>query len=266
MPGTPGPRTGLAPINSSGEAPTILRTTTNAVIAWLEGNAAITSFGLLSAMPTSTPGSPGIAGRRYRATNAFATFRDTGTGWELESQTPQIVTTLPTPGGGIPFDGQEVLFLADATNGVVWRLRYRAASASTYKWEAVGEGAPLLAETTSGGTRSAATYGDLTGSSVGPAVTVPLAGEYAIAMSADVQNNSAGGQGSMGVQIGAAAVVADNAIQGAEDSNSVLSLSTAPFRRTVSAAATALTLRYASTVGTSTFSRRRLAVRPLRVG
>jgi hypothetical protein len=81
MPGTPGPRTGLATINPTGENPSILRTTVNAVITWLEGNAGISGSGLLSARPVSTPSTPGITGRKYYATDLGLEFRDTGTGW-----------------------------------------------------------------------------------------------------------------------------------------------------------------------------------------
>jgi hypothetical protein len=41
-----------------------------------------------------------------------------------------------------PIDGQIWAMLADASNGVVWLFRYRAASTSPYKWEFVG-GPPL---------------------------------------------------------------------------------------------------------------------------
>jgi microcystin-dependent protein len=80
MPGTPGPRTGLAAILTS-DASTAYRTTINAVITWLESNAGISSSGLLSARPTSTPASPGIQGRKFYATDVGLEFRDTGTGW-----------------------------------------------------------------------------------------------------------------------------------------------------------------------------------------
>jgi hypothetical protein len=262
MPGTPGPRTGLAQILSSGEAPTILRTEINSIISWLEGNAAITSFGLLSAMPTSTPASPGIAGRRYRATNAFATFRDTGTGWELEAQTPQIVTALPTPGGGIPFDGQEVLFLADATNGVLHRFRYRAAAPAPYRWEFVG-GSPLEAESSAAGTRASTAYGDLAGTSVGPALTPPLAGDYLVTVEANIQNNA--GEGRIAPQFGAAAVNPDDAAAGGESSNLTVDASKTS-RRTIAAAGTTVTARYAASASTATFGRRRLLIVPVRVG
>jgi hypothetical protein len=56
-------------------------------------------------------------------------------------QPPPLVSTLPSN----PVDGAEVYFLADATNGIIWHLRYRAASASAYKWEFLG-GPKLYAE------------------------------------------------------------------------------------------------------------------------
>jgi hypothetical protein len=39
---------------------------------------------------------------------------------------------------GSPFDGQEYDYVADAANVVIWRFRYRGASASAHKWEFVG--------------------------------------------------------------------------------------------------------------------------------
>jgi hypothetical protein len=43
------------------------------------------------------------------------------------------VTTLPSA----PYDGQEVYYGADASNGIIWHLRYNAAG-GTYKWEFIG--------------------------------------------------------------------------------------------------------------------------------
>lgn len=51
----------------------------------------------------------------------------------LATAIPTRVTSLP----GSPIDGQEIYYVADATNGVVWHLRYNA-SGGTYKWEFVG--------------------------------------------------------------------------------------------------------------------------------
>jgi microcystin-dependent protein len=82
-----------------------------------------------------------------------------------------LVTSLPSN----PVDGQEVHYLADAANGVIWHLRYRAASTSAYKWEFLG-GSPLIhqIDTDEGGTTTA--YADF--ATVGPQLTTPLAGDY----------------------------------------------------------------------------------------
>lgn len=79
-----------------------------------------------------------------------------------------LVSTLPSN----PVDGQEVLYLASDTNGVTWRLRYRAASTSAYKWEFVG-GPPLTARSTA----SEGTIGGLAWHAT-PVLTIPRAGEY----------------------------------------------------------------------------------------
>lgn len=69
------------------------------------------SAGPLGSRPTSTVGSPGIAGRRYRATDTGQLFEDTGTSWEQiyngshgksiiaasESRTNTAYGTLATP-------------------------------------------------------------------------------------------------------------------------------------------------------------------------
>jgi hypothetical protein len=256
MPGTPGPRTGLAQILSSGEAPTILRTTANAIIAWLEGNATLYGSGLLAARPTSTPGTPGITGRKYYATDFGVEYLDTGTGWIPLGV--ELVTALPAS----PFNGQIIDYLADATNGVIHRFRYRAAAPAPYRWEFVG-GSPLEAESSAAGTRSSATYGDLTGTGVGPALTVPLAGDYLVTVQANIQNNA--GEGRIAPQFGATAVNPDDAAAGGESANLTVDASKTS-RRTIAAAGTTVTARYASSSSVATFGRRRLLIVPVRVG
>jgi hypothetical protein len=90
---------------------------------------------------------------------------------------PTLVTNLPAG----PVDGQEVYYLADSANGVVWHLRYRSASGSAYKWEFVG-GAELSNEVVGDDSISSAvtTYGDpvVAAGGNGPSVTLPLAGDY----------------------------------------------------------------------------------------
>ncbi len=78
------------------------------------------------------------------------------------------VTSLPTN----PVNRMVVDYVADATNGVVWRFRYRAASASANKWETVG-GTSLYNETS-----GATTASDTLVSVSGPSIVVPLTGDY----------------------------------------------------------------------------------------
>ncbi len=88
-----------------------------------------------------------------------------------QSLTPiPVVAALPT----VPTDGQVIYYLADSTNGVVWTLKYRAASASGYKWEFVG-GSSLFS-TASGTTTASGTLVSISS----PSITVPLSGEYRI--------------------------------------------------------------------------------------
>lgn len=259
MPGTPGARTGLASI-LTGDAATAYRTTINAIRDWLEGNAAITSFGTLGTRPTSTSGSPGIAGRRYRATDAFATFRDTGTGWELESQTPQLVTALPT-GTGIPFDGQEIDLLLDATLGIVARLRYRAAAPAPYRWERIG-GEALAAEVASLSNTSATTYSAWGG----PSVTVPLAGDYKIELGFRPYKFDAGKAASfMSFAVGATAAVDADAVQATLDQDTAVSVERT-LRKNAIPAGAVLASRFRASGGTWAPANAWLRATPIRVG
>jgi microcystin-dependent protein len=84
-----------------------------------------------------------------------------------------LVSALP----GSPTDGQEIMFLADSTNGIIWHLRYRAASASAYKWESVGP-TPLFWQSTVGleNITDGSTAHDA--ASVDGGIVLPLAGVF----------------------------------------------------------------------------------------
>jgi hypothetical protein len=45
-----------------------------------------------------------------------------------------FVTALPITAN----NGDEIRFLADDSNGVVWHLRYRSSAPSDYRWEFIG--------------------------------------------------------------------------------------------------------------------------------
>lgn len=170
---------------------------------------------------------------------------------------PTVVSSLPAG----PVDGQEVYYLADAANGVVWHLRYRSASGSTYKWEFVG-GGPLTAEVATAQATASTSFVDLT--TVGPSITVPLAGDYELTFSAAIAQAGTGNAGLIGPKIGAAAVA--DSVQSVPGSVGVAQTAAHPgLRRTVSAASTVVKLQYAVNTNTATFSARFLGARPVRV-
>lgn len=119
----------------------------------------------------------------------------------------ELVSTLPAS----PSDGQTVYYQSAgmATAGIVWTFRYRTA-AGTHKWEFVG-GPPWTAEISTsqnGGSQNA--FIDL--ATVGPSVTVPLAGEYTTVGTCRAFNNLAGANRAfIGVSIGAASPSMDTA-------------------------------------------------------
>jgi hypothetical protein len=108
---------------------------------------------------------------------------------------PPLVTSLPAS----PTDGQEVYFLADTGGGIIWHLRYRAASASTYKWEFVG-GPPLrVAQTSSAGIGPSA-WIDIPNMAN---LVVPLAGDYEADAKCACYNNGQAGNMGFGIAVGA---------------------------------------------------------------
>lgn len=108
---------------------------------------------------------------------------------------PATVTSLPTD----PYDGQEIYYVADSANGIVWRFKYRSAASGSYKWECVG-GPPLytftegLSEST-----SSSTFTTLTSATQ---ITVPLAGTYLFEYSCEMYSATIGRLLLTAVQIG----------------------------------------------------------------
>src|SRR4029077_6270634 len=105
---------------------------------------------------------------------------------KVQTALPRLVTSLPSPA----VDGQEVYYVAEEPNGIVWHLRYRAASISSYKWECVG-GPPLLAEHGADSVGfTAVSYANTTPVVV---IMVPLAGVYDVEHSCVLYNNTPNG-------------------------------------------------------------------------
>jgi hypothetical protein len=99
-----------------------------------------------------------------------------------------------------------------ATVGAVWHLRYRSASASAYKWEAVGASPIIYSKAgTVTDTITSATYANLPTTGTAASIVAALAGDYAVTLSAKMDSNS--GTANivvLAVKIGAASAVDDN--------------------------------------------------------
>lgn len=178
------------------------------------------------------------------------------------------MTSLPIG----PVDGQVIYYAADATNGVIWQLRYNANSVSIYKWEYIG-GPPLVTESSPVGDESTAstTYVAL---STPTTLVIPLAGDYDIETSCHGRS-SAAGQVMMSYDVGATAAIDADAAGDASQTAGAGSFIVRRLKRKTIVAAVTLTVKY-RTVTTSTFSvfgaatipgaTRMIRARPVRVG
>jgi hypothetical protein len=169
--------------------------------------------------------------------------------------------TVPPPG---PQDGDEWIFPADATAGVMWRFRYNAVSASAYKWEFVG-GADWISTIVGNETSTVrATWFDL--ATVGPRIFVPRAGDYLFTFSITASDTLGGAQIGGGVALtptGNGAPQTLNSPWGANQNMSVVGM----FLATGLTASQEIRLRYVAlgAAGTATFVNRTLTARPVRI-
>lgn len=169
-----------------------------------------------------------------------------------------LVTSLPAS----PIDGQECYYQADATNGIIWNLRYRAASASAYKWELVGgsglQGYSDATETTTSASLTATGFTSIT-------QTAPLAGDYVLIFGCNAYATTAGNV-QMGISVSGAAP--DSTTQTSvytPATNAGVTIQRQQ-RKTGVTASTTFQAQHAVQAGTGSFRYRSLAIQPLRVG
>jgi hypothetical protein len=173
-----------------------------------------------------------------------------------------VTSTLPSN----PVDGQECYYLADATNGIVWHLKYRAASTSAYKWEYVG-GSHLRSDIDTDESTASTTYAAL--ATAGPSITVPLAGDYEIEFGFNGWNSVASLVNNMSFDVGATAASDNDRLMYQGQVTGVAGSASVSRHRTKTglAAATALVAKYrVSGSGTANFRNRWMRCHPIRVG
>lgn len=170
---------------------------------------------------------------------------------QMQGAIAKLHTSLP----GGPFDGQEIAY--QAATGVVWKLKYNQ---TTGYWDFIG-GAALFAEVTTATTQAGTSYGNPASGS-GPDITLPLAGDYDVAIGA-LMYQTTGGVGYMSYAIGGTgAVDADSISEGSTATGLYLSRTR---RKTGLAASTVLASKYKTTANTLNIGDRWMRVIPVRV-
>lgn len=174
------------------------------------------------------------------------------------------VNTLTPGSGGIPNpvpDGFEVVYVASATDGVLWHLRYNSGSASSYKWEYLG-GPPLLHVVDTDQSTANAPFVDL--STIGPTLPAPLAGDYSAEWNMNAYCTVAANL-STGLSIGGAAPDTNDVARETTHAASTQIELVCKRRLLAVTAAAELRLKYGTDAGTANFRRRSLRILPVRV-
>ena len=183
---------------------------------------------------------------------------DTPRGGMTATFTPPIVTSLPL----VPQFGDQVVYAADAANGVYWLLQYDASG--TYPWKFIG-GAPLQSLVSTQESTANPAYVALT--TAGPSVTCVLPGDYDVHLGASF-NSGAGNDiiAAMSYLVGVTAASDADAVWFQARGPGYNNTATKTSRKTGVAASTALVARYKSPVSAGmNFSDRFMRVTPIRV-
>ena len=161
-----------------------------------------------------------------------------------------FVTSLPSS----PGDGKEVIYEADGTNSAYWHLKFKASSG---KWVKVG-GPPLYSRIDTSENTTSGSYTDLT--TVGPSITVALAGNYRVGFGGVLASGGAGYGVYIAPKFGSAAVSsADEALH--STGYHVALMRSIPSQAL--AASDLVKLQYKTGTGTASFYSRWLELDPI---
>jgi hypothetical protein len=264
VPGTPATTTRLTiPRIASTDTDDVPRDI-NAAVDRIDVVAGRFESGLAAARPST---GAGIADRYFYATDTGELSRDAGGAtptWTVVNprQVP-TVTSLP----GSPYDGQIIDYLVDATLGIVWRFRYRSASASSSKWEFLG-GPPLISEHAGDSTALTNTAYAQTAPVV--AVAPPVVGDYLFEHSCVLYNSAGPGLTSyQSIWLNGAGADADGFQGVPTTANYTLPGASGRLRRNVQAASVSggvFLVGKVASGATGVYRFRKLACTPLRIG
>lgn len=238
----------------------------SALTSALDPKAAIFAQGLASARPAA-----GTQGRLYFATDTGVLSYDTGAAWTAVSIPGGATTVVTGALPSTPIDGQEIYYFPSGSDSL-WYLRHNSGYQDGYPWQFVG-GAPLNAEVVPACSWSSATYANPTAGTIGPQVTVPLAGYYDVDAGC-MLNTGYGAKGSYAIAAikNGAAATSDNdrvmqvtaeALSSTPDPAAALG---GRRLRMLVAANAALLMQYRNNIATASAYNRYLNVTPVRVG
>lgn len=162
-------------------------------------------------------------------------------------------------------DGYEVYVQVDASAGIIWHLRYNATSGSSYKWEVVGKQTELFAEIATQESPPSS-FGNMT--TVGPAVALPLPGDYDLSYGFEGVNAVAAGVAAMAPSGAGITVSAtdDCIMQGWANTSEATVAGTLRHRRKTGLTQNTITMQYSSLGSTTHPVRNRwMKVAPIRV-
>lgn len=181
----------------------------------------------------------------------------------IPTSTPiPLVTALPTTG---LFDGMEVIFTDSLTAGLYfWRFRYVAAR-PTNKWVFVG-GAPAFSQVDTNQSTTSSTYADL--GTVGPDLTVPIAGLYVVEIGFAENSSTSGNNLYMSYSVAGAAVndLDGIVIRTTGGSNGDIGRGNSRANRRTLAAGATLVSKYKVFSGDGQFGNRWMRLTPVAVG
>jgi hypothetical protein len=152
-----------------------------------------------------------------------------------------------------------VAYVEASAGGPVWQFRWNGSA-----WMFVG-GPPLYAENTDDGTTTSSSFGDLTGSTAGPSVTLPFSGDYDVTIGCRPQQSNVD-FAIMSYTVGVTAASINDAITVSYNSPNERQHVVRMRRKTGLTAGSTLTCKYAvGAGGTATFDFRWISVTPVKV-
>jgi hypothetical protein len=256
MPGTPATTPRLALPRYANSDPADFATDVNAIVDRLD----IVTGRIVDVYANRPAAATALNGLSFVATDKAMEWECVASAWVLVNVRAPQVASLPAS----PIDEQECVYVADATAGIKYHLKYRAASASSFKWERIG-GPPLHAS-------SAIDVAPASGTWLEPSpvcrVTLPLAGDYMVEYGMTGGSN-AGQTIIQGVKVGASNPGATSTGQQAQvlgSSSNIRVPTTRRFRLDAAAAATVLAWVFVNDVNlTGNVAAPFLSATPIRV-